>query len=217
MPNSTGTEVNGWAQNDREELGVLRTRMSGVERALQDIGASVAALSSKFDKKSEIPWQALGVILAFVGLIGGALYWPIREKTTDLTAATVELNKTIGAMAIATNKAIFDLSDKTNGSMFGLSERIARDYVSVRELDVRSQRTQTEISRLLQDQNALEAQTVPRGEHVERWRSFENQLANLQRQIDDGKKMFGETYSLRDALQAMQREIDRLRAERRAP
>jgi hypothetical protein len=207
-------EGNGWAQNDREELGVLRTRMSGVERALQDISASVAALATKFDKKSEIPWQALGVILAFVGLIGGALYWPIREKTTDLTAATVEINKGLVMASAAVNKSLYDLSEKTNTSIFLLSERITKDFVSVRELDARSARTQTDISRILQDINAIENAQVPRVEQLERMRSVDAQFGNIQRQVDDIKKSFGETFSLRDALQQMQRRIDQLETKR---
>lgn len=35
--------------------------------------------------------------------------------------------------------------------------------------------------------------------------------ANLQRQIDDQKEAFGETYSFRDAMQQFRRELDELR------
>jgi hypothetical protein len=40
---------------------------------------------------------------------------------------------------------------------------------------------------------------------------------NLQRQIDDQNKKFGDTFSLRDALQQMQRRIDQLETMRRSP
>lgn len=172
----------GWSQGDREELGVLRTRMTNVERAIQSVGDNVAALSAKFDKKSEIPWQALGVMLGFVGLIGGALYWPIREGQSELKSAMVEVTKVL-----------------------------SRDFVTIRELDNRSARTVDERKRLELDITNIERDLVPRGEHTERWRGFDNQVANLQRQIDDQKKAFGDTYSLRDAMQQYRRELDDLR------
>ncbi|MDU0341342.1 hypothetical protein [Bosea rubneri] len=84
----------------------------------------------------------------------------------------------------------------------GLGER----FVSIRELDARSSRTRQDIDRLNTDFTALD---------VTSRRSMEQGDANLQRQIDDQKKAFGETYSLRDAMQQFRRELDELR--KRAP
>lgn len=212
-PNSR-PEGTGFASSDREELGVLRTRMSGVERTLQDISGAVQALAGKFDKKSEIPWQALGVILAFGGLIGGALYFPIRETTSDLKQASITVNGTINTLALAMHKGNSDLSERANNAIFNLSEKVSKEFVTVRELDARTVRSQTDLSRLREDVKTLDMQQVPRVEQAERFRSFELQFANLQRQLDDIKKAFGDTYSLRDALQEMKREMDRLREKR---
>lgn len=80
-------------------------------------------------------------------------------------------------------------------------------FVSIRELDGRSGRTRQEIERLNTDLNAQD--TAQR-------RAMEQGDANLQRQIDDQKKQFGDTFSLRDALLQMQRRIDQLEAARRS-
>lgn len=157
----------GWSQGDREELGILRTRMSNVERAIQSVDANLATLAAKFDKKSEIPWQALGVMLAFVGMIGGALYWPIREGQSELKIAMVEMTKTI-----------------------------ARDFVTIRELDNRSARSTDERKRMELDLSNIEKELVPRAEHAERWRSVDNQFSSQQRQIDDIKRFNSDLVSV---------------------
>lgn len=79
-------------------------------------------------------------------------------------------------------------------------------FVTIRELDVRSVRTREEMARLNTDLNAQEASQR---------RELEQASANLQRQIDDQKKAFGDTFSLRDALQQMQRRIDSLETRSR--
>ena len=55
---------------------------------------------------------------------------------------------------------------------------------------------------------------VPRGEHEEKWRSYTSAQGEFQRQIDEIRKGFGETYSLRDALRTMQERLDRIETGR---
>ena len=56
------------------------------------------------------------------------------------------------------------------------------------------------VVRLDRDIRDISAQIVSRGEHAERWRRGEAEDLALQRQIDDVRKNFGATDSLRDAL-----------------
>lgn len=90
------------------------------------------------------------------------------------------------------------LISKQADAIASLGER----FVSIRELDARSGRTRQDIDRLNTDVNSLDVTTR---------RAMEQGDANLQRQIDDQKKAFGETYSLRDAMQQFRRELDELR------
>ncbi len=87
------------------------------------------------------------------------------------------------------------LIGKQADAIASLGER----FVSIRELDARSGRTRQDIDRLNTDLNTLD---------VNARRAMEQVDANLQRQIDDQKKQFGDTFSLRDALLQMQRRID---------
>lgn len=94
-------------------------------------------------------------------------------------------------------------------AMIDMSKTISAQsdkFVSIRELDGRSGRTRQDIERLNTDLNAQE---------LTRRRELELMATNLQRQIDDQKKAFGDTFSLRDAIQQMQRRIDQLEAARR--
>lgn len=90
------------------------------------------------------------------------------------------------------------LLNKQGDALIAMGEK----YVSVRELDQRSGRTRQEMDRLNTDVTALETNLR---------RSIEQSDSNLQRQIDDQKKAFGDTYSLRDAMQQFRRELDELR------
>jgi hypothetical protein len=51
---------------------------------------------------------------------------------------------------------------------------------------------------------------VPRGEHEQRWANAAANTANIQRQLDDNAKAFGNTYSLRDALSDLNRRLDKM-------
>lgn len=56
----------------------------------------------------------------------------------------------------------------------------------------------------------MDAAVVPRGEHQGKWNETTLQLTSLQKQIDEMRKEFGGTYSLRDAMADQQKRIDRL-------
>lgn len=187
-------------------IGALQQRVYGLESGLRTINDNFsslsarvetlfAGLSSKIEERSRPQYPLLISIglfgLAVIAAVGGLAYAPIRENQSDLKLAMVEMAKTVGS----------------------LGER----FVSIRELDGRSSRTRSEMERVNADLKALESVTVPRGEHTERWRGFDSAVVNLQRQIDDQNKKFGDTFSLRDALQQMQRRIDQLETTRRPP
>lgn len=67
----------------RGDLRTVQTTMAtkGEVAALVE---SIASLSSKLEAARAPNWQALGVVVTVLALIGGILYWPIREQTNDL-------------------------------------------------------------------------------------------------------------------------------------
>lgn len=192
----TGPYV-GWSQSDREELGILRTRVSGIERDIQDLGQSnqaqfaqlnnaITGLATKIEERGRPQWtimiMAAGFLLAFMTSIGTLAYLPIRS-------ATERLENDVGKL---------------------------RDGAVTRaELDARSARTLTDLSRLREDIQAIDKVTVPRGEHEEKWRGNDRHIENVQRQIDDLKRFNTDLVSARDFLKNLD---DRMRTlERRGP
>lgn len=182
-------------------IGALQQRVFGLESSQRNLSDGLsnlaqrvetlfAGLATKIEERSRPQYPlliSLGLLgLAVVSSVGWLAYAPIRENQNDLKSALVEMTKSV-------------------------SER-----VSIRELDGRSARTTNELIRINTDINALEAITVPRVEQAERMRSVDAQFVSQQRQIDDIKKAFGDTFSLRDALMQMQRRIDQLEAMRRS-
>jgi hypothetical protein len=184
-------------------IGALQQRVYGLEsgqRALADglsnlssrVETLFAGLATKIEDRSRPQYPLLisiGVFgLAVLTSVGWLAYAPIRESQTDLKSGLVELAKAFGAAG----------------------ER----FVTIRELDGRAARTTSDLIRINADIKAIEEVTVPRVEQAERMRSVDAHFVNQQRQLDDIKKAFGDTFSLRDALIQMQRRIDMLESKR---
>lgn len=180
----------------RYNVGALEQRVYGLEQGVAGLSSQINALSQQISAGGKTNWSVLvstaGFCLLFAGAVGGLAYAPIRENQSDLKAAMIETNKSIGS----------------------LSERVGREFVSVRELDARSVRTREELTRINQDINAVERVTVPRGEHEEKWRSSEKQFENQQRQIDDLKRFNTDLVSARDFLKNLD---ERMRSLERRP
>ena len=190
MPGSQNNNGNGFmAEETRVNLGALNQRVLGLEQAFRGIGDQITSLSSKidnsitaingrFEERNKTPWPALSVAVSVLVIIGGILYWPIKDSQGRIEAAISQQQVIIG-----------NLGEK---------------FVTIRELDARSARARIDTDRMAADLRKLDDASVPRVEH-----------AALQRQVDDIKKAFGDTFSLRDALQQLQRRIDQLEARPR--
>lgn len=201
MANGTPRETAAMTDEARFNIGALQQRIFGLESGHQGLTTAMtsltsrvetlfANLSAKIDDRSRPQWSllvSLGLLgLAFVSTVGALAYWPIRETQSDLKLAVVEITKVLSV-----------LPDR---------------FITLRELDMRQMRTIGEFARINTDLRTLDAQVVPRNELAERWRSSDQQSLNTQRQIDELKKSFTDTFSLRDALLQMQRRLDGLEA-----
>lgn len=85
-------------QDAATRIGILSQRTTNLEGAVASVNASIVAMSSKVDERFNSlaasiadqrrpQWQAISVILVFVGMVGALAYWPIREATGDLKSA----------------------------------------------------------------------------------------------------------------------------------
>lgn len=57
---------------------------NSLSAATNETRASIAGLSTSMADRARPQWQALSVMLAVVVVLGGLVYWPIREATGDL-------------------------------------------------------------------------------------------------------------------------------------
>lgn len=187
----------------RYNVGALEQRVYTLEQGIAGIANQINALSQQITTGARTNWPVLTgfatVLLAVVGLVGGLAYWPIREAQADAKVGLSEANKAI----VETTKTIAAMANQNAFQFNSLGDK----FVSIRELEGRSGRAQADMVRLNSDIASQE---------ISLRRSIEQGDANLQRQIDDQKKQFGDTFSLRDALLQMQRRIDQLEAARRS-
>lgn len=82
-------------RNTGEHLASLETRVGALENGVSQIITTLNALASKMEDRSRPQWQAIGVGVALLGLLGGFAYWPIRESLNDIKVSlhdkTIEL------------------------------------------------------------------------------------------------------------------------------
>lgn len=55
--------------------------------------SSISALSTTLSERNKPQWQALGVMVSIIVVLGGLVYWPIRESTNDLKTALLALTE----------------------------------------------------------------------------------------------------------------------------
>lgn len=180
------------------QLAQTRQRVAGLEQTFQSfansISAQIGALSTKLDERSRTPWATLlagmGIVIAVMTAGGQLAKAPIDQAITRLER---------------------DVENSLPSDRFN---EFKNTYESNRI--VGRQDNDTKFAALVNQVSVLAAAVVPRGENEEHWRSIDTRAGDLQRQLDDLKKTFGDTFSLRDALQQMQARIDKLEAEKSA-
>lgn len=190
----------GGGATDREaryNIGALEQRVYGLEQGVQGLSTQITGISQQIAAGSKTNWSVIigfgGISISLVIAIGGMAYWPIRETQSDLKSAMAKLAD----------------------AQASLSERVTREFVTVRELDTRAERTKTDLSRLREDVQVIDRELVPRNEHTERWRSNEREFVAIQRQIDDLKRFNTDLVSAKDFIKNLD---DRMRTlERRPP
>lgn len=89
---------------EQESLGALQTRVHHLEQGLVGLSKDVregfaqsakqiSELGSRFEQDRRPQWQAYGVMITVVVVLGGLVYWPIREQGGRIEAALVALNE----------------------------------------------------------------------------------------------------------------------------
>jgi DNA repair exonuclease SbcCD ATPase subunit len=183
-----------------QDIGNLGSQMErSLKAAVDSFGRQMDALSSKVDERSKIPWPALGVMLSFITVIGGLVWYPVKYNQDKLEAAVVRIADS------AVNKTELE-------NRLGTAAQRRDDF---------QRATDSRIDSLQRQEDVMDQKIVPLDWHKDKWAANERELGNLrdtaqrsennlQRQLDEVKRSFGDTFSLRDALQTMQRRLDSL-------
>lgn len=90
-------------QAEQESLGSIQTRVHHLEQSLvglsKDLREGFAALnkqmqdqSARFDQERRPQWQAYGVMLTGMVILGTLAYWPIREQQGRLESLIVKMD-----------------------------------------------------------------------------------------------------------------------------
>ena len=79
----------GRRQSDLESE--MRSGFKQIESSMatmsSEMRTSVAALSTNMAERNKPQWQAIAVALSFCTIVGGLVYWPIQNATSDLKTA----------------------------------------------------------------------------------------------------------------------------------
>ena len=90
-----GERVTNLGRRQTDLEAEMRTGFKQMESAVGALAAemrnSVAALSTNIAERNKPQWQALGVTLTFVTILGGLAYWPINAATSRLEASVSSL------------------------------------------------------------------------------------------------------------------------------
>jgi len=181
----------------RLEPAAIEQRVQNLEQGVKDHQAQTAAqfnslsqqianLSTKLDERAKIPWPALGVMLSFLTVVGGLVWYPVKAEL-DRHGRVVEKMQD----ELITSKEV-EYRLGTSGQRRDDWQRSAEDRMRRNEARI------DDVTKLI----------VPRGEHEEKWRSNDRQFTDTQRQLDEIKKAYSDLYSPRDALTNLQRRLE---------
>ena len=229
-----------------DDLAVTNQRVNTLERSVRDLSedqarmgrdlsqqisnvatnltAELKGVTGQLTERSKVPWQALGVMLAFVTAIGGLVYWPIKDsqsrfenqllRIAENSITSKEFNER-WATGTARRDDWQRASEDRSRVNRELIDKLRESQVPRAEHEEKWRANDGRLSQLSVDLNKVAEKVVPRPEMDEKWRSTDVRFADLQRQIDKQERAFGDTYSLKDVLQRMQRRQDELESELR--
>jgi hypothetical protein len=215
--------------NPEQYAGVVEQRFRNIEGQVTDLKSSlssqISAISAKMDERSKPQWQllvsAIGVMMTILVALGALIYLPIkndqaktefeinklREQTVSRTEYTTRQDTILSAV-----ERIAKGTEQLRDSTMSRNEIDQRFLTYGQRRDDFQKNTDARLERLQHDIDLGNAGLVPRGEHERVWKGYDDRDKDLQRQLDEVKKSYENVFSLRDALQAMQKRIDSLEA-----
>jgi hypothetical protein len=185
------------------EYGRLEQRVYGIEQ-------SVSALVQQIERdRSELAAQ-MGQDRAHFDARFSALQESVNERSkTPWSVLIAAFSLIVTTMVALGTLAYLPIKTQMEDMKVDVA-RLGAALVPRIELERDWARSEKTIATILDMIHRNQAAIVPRGEHEEKWRGQAARDGDLQRQIDEVRRSFGETYSLREALKTMQERLDRI-------
>jgi hypothetical protein len=224
MPTPPGPDM-----SPDQQYGVIEQRFRNIEGQVTDLKSSlssqIASIAAKMDERSKPQWQlmvsAIGVMMTILIALGALIYMPIKAEQVKTDTEITRLREALvprgehdsrNMAFLAANEKMANAISRMNDALVSKAEVEDKFKAYGLRRDDFQKNTDTTIARLQRDLDEIQKGIVPRGEHDKIWRGFEQRDADLQRQLDETKKAYTDTFSLRDALMLMQKRIDSLEA-----
>lgn len=169
-------------------VGALEERVTGIERGLSGVQASVESLAKDVRDRQKFPWPAIwggvSVLLVVVSMFGAVVIFGFMAYIDGTSQGQDRLQTQLSTF-LANSVSRTELEERRTAS------------------NQRTERIEDQLQRLADG-------IVPRGEHEGHWDTQATADAILQRQIDQMRADFGSSFSLNDTLKAIIERVDRL-------
>ncbi len=183
-------------ENQGKDIVDLRSNMN---TGFQTINTSISQLSNELRNSSKtqwpVIWAAAGVCFTVLAT-GGAFFYNSLSKGQD------RLDLVVAKNAETFQSAVTAVVDK---------------MVTQKEMEWRTARGAEDRARMEASIKEVREAQVPRAELERVWRSQDQMMAQLQKQIDEQKANSAAVYTPRDVLLDNRERIDRLERQRLTP
>ncbi|NTB01060.1 hypothetical protein [Agrobacterium tumefaciens] len=183
-------------ENQGKDIVDLRSNMN---TGFQTINTSISQLSNELRNSSKtqwpVIWAAAGVCFTVLAT-GGAFFYNSLSKGQD------RLDLIVAKNAESAQSGITAVVDK---------------MVTQKEMEWRTARGAEDRARMEASIKEVREAQVPRAELERVWRSQDQMMAQLQKQIDEQKANSAAVYTPRDVLLDNRERIDRLERQRLSP
>jgi len=170
MPNS------GMNQTEEAAFGSLQTRVLHVEQSMAAlskdmrdgfalVGKQIAEQSDRFGQSQKPQWQAYGVMVTVVVVLGGLIYWPIREQGDRIETAIIKIadDKVGRAEWLVTQDRGKETRDRLNADILRGDADLQRQLDELKKQAMDTYSLRDVVVELKQNQKEMQEMVLRRG------------------------------------------------------
>ena len=180
-------------ENQGKDIVDLRSNMN---TGFQNVNANISALANDFRATGKTQWPIIiGFCTVSITILGGLGYLALQPIKDNLT----QIREDAKSLSSSTATGLATIVDK---------------MVTQKELEWRTARGAEDRQRTEASIKELREEQVPRKELDRVFNSYDQQRADIQRQLDEVKQAQGSVYGARDILLDLRERIDRIERQR---